>query len=295
MILIKPSPKGEGAPKGRMRGGLPAANREWVAAADRPLIRPFHGQLPPKGEAFNVKVENHMAKSRGVRGAAGFCAVASLVYLLVRSLLYALVSTLMGLAHPGASMAKPLGFSEVSLALFQLIIGLGAIGLTLIFMMKLTRLRSDDLRLTLPAPWSPGFCLPVFLGVANLANLAGALINHITGGETTAQMLPSGGPELFMYYLALCVMPAVAEELLFRDAPQRQRGGHLCPGTSVWAAASGSGAGVDGFCLRRVPGLAGRALGQHFTGDAAASGEQHTGIFDDVSSVLCPDGGILRR
>ena len=130
------------------------------------------------------------------------------------------LSTLMGLAHPGASMAKPLGFSEVSLALFQLIIGLGAIGLTLVFMMKLTRLRSDDLRLTLPAPWSPGFCLPVFLGVANLANLAGALINHITGSETTAQMLPSGGPELFMYYLALCVMPAVAEELLFRGAFQ---------------------------------------------------------------------------
>ena len=161
-----------------------------------------------------------MAKSRGVRGAAGVCAVASLVYLLVRSLLYALVSTLMGVVHPGASMAKPLGFSEVSLALFQLIIGLGAIGLTLIFMVKLTRLRPDDLRLTLPAPWSPGFCLPVFLGVANLANLAGALINHITGSETTAQMLPSGGPELFMYYLALCVMPAVAEELLFRGAFQ---------------------------------------------------------------------------
>ena len=234
-----------------------------------------------------------MAKSRGVRGAAGFCAVASLVYLLVRSLLYALVSTLMGLAHPGASMAKPLGFSEVSLALFQLIIGL-----TLVFMMKLTRLRSDDLRLTLPAPWSPGFCLPVFLGVANLANLAGALINHITGSETTAQMLPSSGPELFMYYLALCVMPAVAEELLFRGAFQ----GLMRP--------SGSAAAIfapallfgllhldlaQGFCLRRVPGLAGRALGQHFTGNAAASGEQHTGIFDDVSSVLCPDGGILRR
>ena len=42
-----------------------------------------------------------------------------------------------------------------------------------------------------------------------------------------------------MYYLALCVMPAVAEELLFRGAFQglmrpsmRQRGGHLCPGAS---------------------------------------------------------------
>ena len=188
-----------------------------------------------------------MAKSRGVRGAAGFCAVASLVYLLVRSLLYALVSTLMGLAHPGASMAKPLGFSEVSLALFQLIIGLGAIGLTLVFMMKLTRLRSDDLRLTLPAPWSPGFCLPVFLGVANLANLAGALINHITGSETTAQMLPSGGPELFMYYLALCVMPAVAEELLFRGAFQ----GLMRPSGSAAAIWSSSRRWED--CAAAVP------------------------------------------
>ena len=41
-----------------------------------------------------------MTKSRGVRGAAGGCAVASLVYLLVRGLLTLLVSALMGLAHP---------------------------------------------------------------------------------------------------------------------------------------------------------------------------------------------------
>ena len=54
-----------------------------------------------------------MTKSRGVRGAAGGCAVASLVYLLVRGLLTLLVSALMGLAHPGASLAKPLGFSGV--------------------------------------------------------------------------------------------------------------------------------------------------------------------------------------
>ncbi len=116
-----------------------------------------------------------MTKSRGVRGAAGGCAVASLVYLLVRGLLTLLVSALMGLAHPGASLAKPLGFSGVSTALFQLLIGLGAIVLTLVFLLKVTRLKTKDLRIMLPAPWSPGFCLPVFLGVANLANLAGAL------------------------------------------------------------------------------------------------------------------------
>ena len=161
-----------------------------------------------------------MTKSRGVRGAAGGCAVASLVYLLARGLLTLLVSALMGLAHPGASLAKPLGFSGVSTALFQLLIGLGAIVLTLVFLLKVTRLITKDLRIMLPAPWSPGFCLPVFLGVANLANLAGALINRLTGSPATSEMLPSGGPELLMQFLALCVMPAIAEELLFRGAFQ---------------------------------------------------------------------------
>ena len=161
-----------------------------------------------------------MTKSRGVRGAAGGCAVASLVYLLVRGLLTLLVSALMGLAHPGASLAKPLGFSGVSTALFQLLIGLGAIVLTLFFLLKVTRLKTKDLRIMLPAPWSPGFCLPVFLGVANLANLAGALINRLTGSPATSEMLPSGGSELLMQFLALCVMPAIAEELLFRGAFQ---------------------------------------------------------------------------
>ena len=161
-----------------------------------------------------------MTKSRGVRGAAGGCAVESLVYLLVRGLLTLLVSALMGLAHPGASLAKPLGFSGVSTALFQLLIGLGAIVLTLVFLLKVTRLKTKDLRIMLPAPWSPGFCLPVFLGVANLANLAGALINRLTGSPATSEMLPSGGPELLVQFLALCVMPAIAEELLFRGAFQ---------------------------------------------------------------------------
>lgn len=161
-----------------------------------------------------------MTKSRGVRGAAGGCAVASLVYLLARGLLTLLVSALMGLAHPGASLAKPLGFSGVSTALFQLLIGLGAIVLTLFFLLKVTRLKNKDLRIMLPAPWSPGFCLPVFLGVANLANLAGALINRLTGSPATSEMLPSGGQELLVQFLALCVMPAIAEELLFRGAFQ---------------------------------------------------------------------------
>ena len=233
-----------------------------------------------------------MTKSRGVRGAAGGCAVASLVYLLVRGLLTLLVSALMGLAHPGASLAKPLGFSGVSTALFQLLIGLGAIVLTLFFLLKVTRLKTKDLRIMLPAPWSPGFCLPVFLGVANLANLAGALINRLTGSPATSEMLPSGGPELLMQFLALCVMPAIAEELLFRGAFQGLM--RPCPGAAVRCAASRPCTGPDGLCLRCVFGLAGRALGQHPAGDAAAPCQQRAGIFNDLSAVLRPGGGLLR-
>lgn len=161
-----------------------------------------------------------MAKSRGVRGAAGVCAAASLFYLLGRSVLTLLVSAVMGLLHSGASLAHPVGFSDTSIALLELLIGLGAIALTLVLLLKLTRLQTVDLRITLPAPWSPGFCLVVFLGLANLANLVGALLNRLTGSETTSEMLPSGGMELFVQFLALCVMPAVAEELLFRGAFQ---------------------------------------------------------------------------
>ena len=101
-----------------------------------------------------------MTKSRGVRGAASGCAVASLLYLLARSLLTLGISALMGLAHPGASLAKPLGFSSVSAELLQLLVGLGAIALTLVFLLKCTRLQTDDLRIT--GTTQEGCVVPVF-------------------------------------------------------------------------------------------------------------------------------------
>ena len=161
-----------------------------------------------------------MARSRGVRGAASWCAIAAIFYLLVRSLLYAGVSALLGLLQPGASLSKPVGFSDVTIGLLQLFIGIGAIAIPLWCMLYLTRLTSRDLRITLPAPWSPAFCLPVFLGIANAANLAGALLTNLLGIEVSTSILPSGGLELAVQFLVLCVMPAIAEELFFRGALQ---------------------------------------------------------------------------
>lgn len=161
-----------------------------------------------------------MARSRGVRGAASLCAVAALLYLLARAVLYAAVSGLLGLVQPGASLARPVGVSDAVLAVLQILIGLGAILLPLWGLLRFSRLQRGDLRILLPAPWSPAFCLPVFLGAANAANLAGALLAGLLGAETTGARLPSSGPELFLQFMALCALPAVTEELFFRGALQ---------------------------------------------------------------------------
>ena len=161
-----------------------------------------------------------MSKTRGVRGAAGWCAIAAILYLLARSLLYAGISALVGVVHPCASLAKPIGVSEVGLGLLQIVIAVGAALVPLLWMLRGTRLQTDDLRITVPAPWSPAFCLPVFLGVASTANLCGGLLVRLAGAEDAATLLPSGGAELFVQFLALCAVPAVVEELLFRGALQ---------------------------------------------------------------------------
>lgn len=43
---------------------------------------------------------------------------------------------------------------------------------------------------------------------------------RLAGAEDAATLLPSGGAELFVQFLALCAVPAVVEELLFRGALQ---------------------------------------------------------------------------
>ena len=48
----------------------------------------------------------------------------------------------------------------------------------------------------------------------------GGLLVRLAGAEDATTLLPSGGAELFVQFLALCAVPAVVEELLFRGALQ---------------------------------------------------------------------------
>lgn len=178
-----------------------------------------------------------MARVRGVRGAAGVCALAAILYLLARSVLTLLVSGIMGLLQPGASLAHAAGFGEVSVVLLQTLVGIGALALPLWWLLCTTRLQTKDMRIMIPTAWSPGFCLPVFLGLANLGNLLGGLLCRVFGIEQPGALLAAGGMELFVQFLSLCLVPAVTEELFFRGALQ----GLLRP--------SGSAAAIFGTAL----------------------------------------------
>ena len=157
-----------------------------------------------------------LSNPRGVRGAASLCAVAALAYLFVQDLLTIFVSALMGMRVQGANLSDPVGFSVAAQGLLGIVVAAGSIVLPLWWLLRATRLQTQDLRILLPAPWSPAFCLVVFLGLANAGNLFGGLLARGLGVTTSSTALPAGGLDLFIRYFSLCVVPAVLEEIYFR-------------------------------------------------------------------------------
>ena len=102
-----------------------------------------------------------LSNPRGVRGAASLCAVAALAYLFVQNLLTIFVSALMGMRVQGASLSDPVGFSVAAQGLLGIVVAAGSIVLPLWWLLRATRLQTQDLRILLPAPWSPaGWSLP---------------------------------------------------------------------------------------------------------------------------------------
>ena len=165
----------------------------------------------PKSTLFNP---------RGVRGAASLCAVAALAYLFVQDLLTIFVSALMGMRVQGASLSDPVGFSVAAQGLLGIVVAAGSIVLPLWWLLCTTRLQAKGMRIMIPTAWSPGFCLTVFLGLANFGNLLGGLLCRVFGIEQPGTLLAAGGMELFVQFLSLCLVPAVTEELFFRGALQ---------------------------------------------------------------------------
>ena len=161
-----------------------------------------------------------IAKTRGVKGAASWCAFAAVLYLLCKQLLQGGVSFILGIFVEGASLDEPVGFSAITVDFILLMIGILSIILPILWLLHTTRLGLDDLRLTSPPQWSPLFCIVLFLGIANFGNLIGGLLGRLFHMQSGTTVLPSSGGELVLSFLTLCVLPAVGEELFFRGALQ---------------------------------------------------------------------------
>ena len=161
-----------------------------------------------------------IAKTRGVKGAASWCAFAAVFYLVCQLALETATSFLMGLRVEGASLSEPIGFSSASVSAITLGIGILSLVVPVVWLLSGTRLDLEDIRIARPPQWSPLFCLILFLGLTNLGNLVGGILTRLLGSRGVAAAVPAGGVELALAFVTLCVLPAVGEELLFRGALQ---------------------------------------------------------------------------
>ena len=86
-----------------------------------------------------------------------------MLYLLCKQLLQAAASFVMNLLVEGSSLDEPTGFSAVSVDVILLVTGIVSIILPIFWLLRTTRLETEDLRLTRPPQWSPLFCIQMEL------------------------------------------------------------------------------------------------------------------------------------
>lgn len=152
------------------------------------------------------------------------------------SRLLALVSGL-----PSASLAHPVGVDETAVILLEAGCNLLALAAASLWAARQAKLRPAALRLRAPRRRKPkglaeAAFAPIFLAGSLLLSGAGAALGRWLGLPARAVQLPAGGTALAASCLALCLVPAAGEELLFRGVlPAALR--PLGPRAAVWGAA----------------------------------------------------------
>jgi len=157
------------------------------------------------------------ARSSGLRTAAARCGVLTLMYTAARSLFSLLGSAVMRLWLGGPGVGAPLAVWE--LAQWSVSLAAGTLALLVPVWLARRPARPAALLRRVPRRGIMRFLLPVWLGASQLGSMAaGALARQTEGGS--AVTLPTGWPAMIPAFFALCLMPAVLEELLFRGVLQ---------------------------------------------------------------------------
>lgn len=134
---------------------------------------------------------------------------------------------LLRLFHEGATLSDPIAVPEWALGILNLILPAAGTGAALWLMCAALRdaPTRPQLSCRLPRDKHIWLFLPVFLGAGFLGNLLTALLQKLLGACTrytppAAMRLPQGNFALLLYFIGVCAVPAVLEELWLRGAVQ---------------------------------------------------------------------------
>ena len=162
-----------------------------------------------------------------LRYAANLTALAVAVYLGVTALLRLAVGQLLRLFNKSATLENPIAVPEWVLGVFNVL--LPAAGLAAAFWLLAVGVRATPMRLRIsvqmPRDGRLWLFVPVFLGAGFLCSLLTTLLQRLLAAFTRyrapeAIRLPQSGFATFLYFIGMCVVPAVLEELLVRGAMQ---------------------------------------------------------------------------
>lgn len=162
-----------------------------------------------------------------LRYAANLTAAAALVYLGMAALLRAGAARLYTLFHAGATLDNPIAVPEWVPGICNLL--LSAVGLWLAYRLVERGVHGTpaQLKISFRLPRRPQLWLflPVFLGVSLVGSIVTGLLQRALASFTNytapqSPVLPQGGFATFLYFLGMCAVPALFEELFVRGAVQ---------------------------------------------------------------------------
>ena len=161
-----------------------------------------------------------------LRYAVNLIAAAAAVYLAAGAALQLFAQQFVKVFHKSATLQNPVAVPEWAMAAVNLILAFFSLWAALRFLLRaVPQKMRPSLRLVLPKDRRLWLFLPVFLGVGVGVNIITSMLQkwlvqstHYT--TVSPPIMPQSGFATFIYFFAMCVIPAVLEELLCRGAMQ---------------------------------------------------------------------------
>lgn len=168
--------------------------------------------------------------------AADLCGMAALGYPVILYGTRVLLTLLLQTKVKGATLENPLCLTEAQTIFLQMIPGLLALAVPGIVVALVGRLSPQQMRWRKAPAGAVWRWMPFFLGVVTVAELLGGLLSKLLRLPRAHTMLPQSGAGMVLCYAAVCLLPAIGEELFFRGVLQ----GLLRPmgrTASIWGTA----------------------------------------------------------